>query len=149
MTPGHPAEPRRASDERGSMTLELAVLAPALLLLVGLLIVGGRVAIATGSVDAAARDAARTASIARTPDQARAQATSTATGILAAQGLRCATTTVEVGTSGFAVPVGQPAQVSATVTCRVDLADLALPGLPGSRTVTAAATSPIDTYRER
>jgi hypothetical protein len=29
------------------------------------------------------------------------------------------------------------------------LADLALPGFPGSRTVTASAVSPLDTYRER
>ena len=135
--------------ERGSMTLELAVLAPALLLLVGLLIIGGRVAIATGSVEAAARDAARTASIARTPAQARSDATSTATTTLTAQGLQCSTTTVDVSTAGFAVPVGQPAQVSARVTCQVALADLVLPGLPGTRAVTGAATSPLDTFRER
>ena len=135
--------------ERGSMTLELAVLAPALLLLVGLLIIGGRVAIATGSVEAAARDAARTASIARTPAQASTDATATATTTLTAQGLQCSNTTVEVTTAGFAVPVGQPAQVSATVTCQVALADLALPGLPGTRLVIGAATSPLDTFRER
>jgi Flp pilus assembly protein TadG len=135
--------------ERGSMTLELAVLAPALLLLVGLLIVGGRVAIATGSVEAAARDAARTASIARTPTQARTHAMATATTTLAAQALQCSTTTVDVTTAAFAVAVGQPAQVGATVTCQVALADLALPGLPGTRTVTGSATSPLDTYRER
>ena len=137
------------TGERGSMTLELAVLAPALLLLVGLLIVGGRVAIATGSVESAARDAARTASIARTPAQASADATSTATTTLASQDLQCATTTVDVTTAGFAVPVGQPAQVSATVTCQVTMADLALPGLPGTRAVSGSATSPLDTYRER
>ena len=38
---------------------------------------------------------------------------------------------------------------TATVACVVNLADLSLPGVPGTRTVTATATSPIDTYRER
>lgn len=140
---------RRAGGERGSLTLELTVLAPALLLLVGLLIVGGRVAIAGGSVEAAARDAARTASIARSPGEARTQGTATVISTLTSQGLRCSATTVHVSTAGYSVPVGQPAQVTATVTCRVALADIALPGIPGARTVTASATSPLDTYRER
>ena len=56
---------------------------------------------------------------------------------------------VALDVAGFAVPVGLPAQVMATVTCVVALADLALPGFPGSRTVTATAVSPLDTYRER
>ena len=41
------------------------------------------------------------------------------------------------------------AQVTATVTCKVDVADLAIPGLPGTRTITATASSPVDAYRER
>ena len=52
-------------------------------------------------------------------------------------------------TTGFATPVGTPATVSATVTCVVELSDLALPGVPGTRTVTVTVTSPLDTYRER
>ncbi len=34
-------------------------------------------------------------------------------------------------------------------TCKVDVADLAIPGLPGTRTITATASSPVDAYRER
>ena len=140
---------RRVPGERGSLTLEFAVLAPGLLLLMGLLIVGGRVAIAGGSVQGAARDAARTASIARGAAEAQREGAASASESLARQGLRCSATTVDVATAGFAVPVGQPAHVRVDVTCRVELADLALPGLPGSRTVEASATSPIDSYRER
>jgi hypothetical protein len=51
-------------------------------------------------------------------------------------------TTVTVDTAGFAAPVGTPATVTATVRCVVNLADLAVPGVPGTRTVTATATSP-------
>jgi hypothetical protein len=68
---------------------------------------------------------------------------------LAEQDLQCSSVQVDVETAGFAVPVGLPAHVRATVTCVVRLSDLALPGFPGSRTVTATAVSPLDTYRER
>ena len=131
------------------MSLELVVRAPALLLLVGLLAVAGRVTLAGGTVEQAALDAARTASVSRTPAAARSVALATATQTLSASGLTCTQVTVEVNTGGFAVPVGLPATVSATVRCPVRLGDLGLPGLPGSRTVTATATSPLDTYRER
>ena len=53
-----------------------------------------------------------------------------------------------VSTNGFAVEVGQAAAVSAEVSCAVPLSDLGLPGT-GSITVTEAATSVLDTYRER
>ena len=137
------------AGERGSAALEAAVGVPAFLLFVGLIIFAGRVAIATQAVDAAAADAARTASIARTPTSAASDAKATATSSLTAQHVNCTSMTVTVDTSGFAAPVGTPATVTATVRCNLDLADLALPGVPGARAVTATAHSPVDTYRER
>jgi Flp pilus assembly protein TadG len=139
----------RRRDERGVVTLEFVVLTPVLIALLGLLVMAGRVAIASNSVQAAADEAARSASISRTASAARSGAEAGARRSLARQDLRCATVRVEVDTGGFATPVGLPARVSATVTCVVQLADLALPGFPGSRTVTATAVSPLDTYRER
>ncbi len=139
----------RRRDERGVATLEFVVLTPVLIALLGLLVMAGRVAIASNSVQAAADEAARSASISRTASAARSGAEAGARRSLARQDLRCATVRVEVDTGGFATPVGLPARVSATVTCVVQLADLALPGFPGSRTVTATAVSPLDTYRER
>ena len=140
---------RRRVDERGTVTLEFVVLAPVLLALLGLLIMAGRVAIASNSVESAADEAARSASISRTAAGARSAAEDGARRSLAEQDLECASMQVDVDTGGFAVPVGLPAQVRTTVTCVVRLADLALPGFPGSRTVTATAVSPLDTYRER
>jgi Flp pilus assembly protein TadG len=140
---------RPLRGDTGSATLELVVWAPGLLLLLGLLAVAGRVTTAQGAVEQAAVDAARTASVARTPGEARAAAQATAGATLSESALHCTALTVAVDASGFAVPVGQPATVTATVTCPVRLADLALPGLPGSRTVTARASSPLDTFRER
>ena len=135
--------------ERGSAALEAAIGLPAFMLFVALVILGGRLAIAAQAVDSAAAQAARTASIARTAGDADANARTAAAYSLADQNLQCVSTTVTLDTTGFSAPVGTAATVTATVRCVVNLADLALPGVPGTRTVTATATSPVDTFRER
>jgi Flp pilus assembly protein TadG len=56
-----------ARREAGSATVELALLAPGLLLLAGLIVLGGRVVLAGGSVEQVAAAAARQASLARDP----------------------------------------------------------------------------------
>ena len=140
---------RHQRGDRGAVTLEFVVVAPALLALLGLLVMAGRVAIASNSVESAADEAARSASISRTAAGARVAAGEGARRSLSGQGLQCSAVRVDVDTAGFGVPVGLPAQVRATVTCVVRLSDLALLGFPGSRTVTATAVSPLDTYRER
>ena len=136
-------------EDDGSASLEFVILTPALLALLGLLILAGRVAVAGNSVEQAADEAARSASISRTASGARSAAEDGARRALAEQALRCSTLTVALDTSGFRVPAGTPAQVRASVTCIVRLSDLAVPGFPGSRTVSATAVSPLDTYRER
>ena len=113
-------------DDRGSVTLELAILTPALILLLGLVALAGRV-----------------------EGAARAVATETVQRELDAQGLRCAPSTVAVDTAGFDAPLGDPATVTVTTSCTVTMSDLDVPGLPGSRTLTGQATSPIDRYRTR
>ncbi len=134
--------------QAGSITLELVILTPAVIFLLLLVYAAGRTSSADAAVAAAARDAARQASIARTQSTAQANALASARAALAQDGLGCSPT-VTVNTAGFAVPVGQPATVSAVVTCTVHLSDLLLPGLPGSKTVQAAYTSPLDPYRSR
>lgn len=131
------------------MVIETVILAPAFMLFVALIFMAGRMTIAQQAVEAAANDAARSASIARTQGEAEASASSNATFTLNNQQLDCVATTVTVDTTGFSAPVGTPAQITATVSCEVPLSDLALPGVPGSRTVTATVRSPIDTYRGR
>jgi hypothetical protein len=142
---------RPLSDEsdRGSSTLELAVLAPVLLVVIALLVAAGRVQLAGGSVESAARDAARQASIARTPQAAQTAALAAARTTLSHDGLDCQPLTVTVDTAGFATPIGHPAAVHARVSCTVALGDIALPGLPGSHLMHATASSPIDPYRSR
>ena len=139
---------RDSGRERGSATLEAVIGVPAFMLFVLLIIAAGRIALARQAVEASAAEAARSASIARTKHQAADGASGAATS-LRNQGVRCTSQRVDIDTSGFAAPVGTPAKVTATVTCIADLSDLSIPGLPGSRTITATMSSPIDTYRER
>ena len=139
----------RLRGERGSVTLEAVILIPAFLLFVALVIAAGRVAVARQGVQTAAAEAARQASIARTAGEATAKAQTGAQQTLADQQLQCLSSSVVTDTSGFAAPVGTPASVSATVTCQVDLAGVAIPGLPGSLTITASFQSPLDTFRGR
>lgn len=139
----------RTRNERGSASVEAVIGVPAFLLLVGLLVLGGRQAIAQQAVQAAASDAARAASIARTATTARTDASTVARHSLANQDLDCATATVTVDTAAFATEVGTPGQVSATVTCALRLDDIGLPGVSGTKTITATMSSPLDTYRGR
>jgi Flp pilus assembly protein TadG len=134
--------------DRGNAALELVILAPVILFFLGLMIAAGRTSIAQGSVDAAARDAARQASISRTPAAAQTAALASARTALGQDAIDCAPI-VTVDVAGFEVPVGEPAQVTARVTCRVSLSDLLVPGMPGSRTLKATFTSPLDPYRGR
>jgi Flp pilus assembly protein TadG len=140
---------RRLQTERGSAVIEAVIGVPALMLFVGLIVFAGRVAIANQAVGSAATEAARSASISRTQHQATDTARATAAQALSNQKVNCVRVTVDVDTSGFSAPVGTPASIRATVTCVVNLSDLSVPGVPGTRTVSASMTSPLDTYRER
>jgi Flp pilus assembly protein TadG len=145
-----PAPPRHCGKasrgrEGGSATLELVILTPGLLLVIALLIGVGRTQHAHQALEAAARDAARQASLARTPTQAHTAATTSALAALDREGLACSPS-VTVDTAGLHRPVGSQAAVSAEVTCRLPLSAL-MPGLPGSTQITSRFTSPIDPYR--
>jgi Flp pilus assembly protein TadG len=149
-TAGRPEEPgQRAGGEHGNAALELLILAPIMLALIGLVIAAGRTLVAQGSVDAVARDAARQASISLTPFAARQAALASAYAALRADGLGCRPVVTLDLAKGFGAPLGQPAQVSASVTCTVRLSDLLVPGVPGTSTLSARFTSPIDPYRAR
>jgi len=132
--------------EEGNAALELVVLAPVILFLLGLMIAAGRTSIAQGSVDAAARDAARQASISLTLGAAQAAAQSSAQAALSQDGLDCRPT-VHIFTHNFGEQFG--ASITAIVRCRVPLSDLVVPGLPGSRMLSYSFTSPLDPFRER
>lgn len=140
----------RRRDERGSaVAIESVLLVPAIMLMAALIAAGFRITVAEDAVENIAGAGARAASIARTAGQAKQDAQSVANSSLATSGLQCAPSSVQVNTAGFAVPVGQPASVSVTISCRAPLADLLVPGLGGSRLLEATSSSPLDTYRSR
>lgn len=138
----------RRRDERGSAAVEIVLLAPMLGALVLVVIFGGRLALARQTVQAAAADAARAASIARSAGEAERSATRIAQATMSNQGVACATTAIEVDTSGFRQPSGTSASTSVTITCDVATADLSLP-LPGTTRVSATSSSELDLFRGR
>lgn len=142
-----PGTSRRS--ERGAAALEFAIIVPALGLLIAVMIGGARIWFAHTTLEQIAGTAARSATLATNPATARANADRIARDQARTAGLNCVGMQVEVDTSGFQVPVGQPAQVRVNVSCAVPLADLILPGWPGSWELRTESGSALDRYRRR
>jgi Flp pilus assembly protein TadG len=123
--------------------VELTVVVPLLVMLLLFVVLCGRLVSAQLDLDAAAHGAARAASIARTPAAANAAARRTALDTLVARGVTCRQPRITVDTGGLR-PGGV---VTVTVACTVPLSDLTLLAVPGSRTESSTATSPIDRWR--
>ncbi|MFC5148941.1 TadE/TadG family type IV pilus assembly protein [Streptomyces aureoversilis] len=139
----------RARRDDGALSLEAMILLPLLILVVCLIIAFGRIQAAGNVVDTAARNASRAASLERSGGAGSAAGERVAQDVLSHQGLPCTSVTVSISTAGFAARLGDPSVTTATVSCTVRLSDIGMPGLPGSKTLTANFTSPIDTYRQR
>lgn len=137
----------KPTDEQGSASLELAILAPVIIALLLMLVAFGRTASATSHVDGAAYATARAASIERSSTSAQASANTTARDYLDQRGLTCQPQVIDIDTSGFARAVGQRAQVQVTISCTVPMSEITGVLPFGSRTFTATAVSPIDSYR--
>lgn len=133
---------RARPDERGTMTVELVLFVPVLFALLAFLVGLGRAADARGRLTGAVRDAARAASLAPTPTAAAQAAQDTALANLSGAGLECRDPQVSTDTASF-TPGGT---VRVTIRCGLDLSALVVSGLPGSTTLTADATAPLDTY---
>lgn len=135
-------------NERGNAAIEVVILAPAFILIAAWIVAYARVALAEDAVAGSAGAAARAASLERNAGSARDAAKQIADGNLTSRGLRCTSTSLQVDTSQFALPVGQKAEVTVTLACTVPFGDLGLP-ISGSRTITKTSSVPLDTYRER
>lgn len=135
-------------DERGSAHLEVVLIAPVMIVVLGLVLTWSRIAIAQDAVTSAAGAAARAAALERTPGAATSVGTAMAQATMTSRDLKCSSTTVTINTAGFHTAVGQKSSVSATVTCVVALGDLSLPSSV-NKTITRTASVPLDTYRGR
>ncbi|MDR0959744.1 MAG: pilus assembly protein [Propionibacteriaceae bacterium] len=139
---------RSARRERGSATIELVTVAPAVLLLLALVVLAGQIALARQSVTMAAFDAARSGSLSADASSAETAAHEAARTSLSQRGVEC-DPSIAVDASGFRLAPGVQGYVTVALSCRVALDAVALPGAPGMITLTAEARSPVDLYRSR
>lgn len=124
-------------DERGSMAVEVVILAPVLLAFAMLVVAGGRYVGVEGDIQAAARDAARAASLEDTRGEAEQAARSTVAASLDRQGC----------TTAFNANWQPDGTVSVVVGCDVPWGDLGLIGVPSSVRVEAESHVRLDPYR--
>ncbi|AJC52789.1 hypothetical protein [Streptomyces sp. 769] len=136
-------------QDRGTYTLETVICVAVLIPFLGLLAAYGLAGIFDNSVEGAANSAARAASQAADADIAQARGQAAAEAALRQQDRNCTSRSIRIDTSDFAAPAGQAASVTATVTCTIPLSQLTVPGLPGSKTLTATAISVVDQYADR
>lgn len=135
--------------QRGSLTVEFAIMVPAMVLLFGVVIGGARTWLARSNVEHVAGAAARAVSLERSAGEAPAVARTLATRQASASGMRCEPLSVDVDASALSQPAGTAGRIVAVVHCRTPLADIVVPGWPGSVDIAASAEAVVDTYRER
>ena len=135
-------------DERGSAAIEAAIGIPAFALFVALIIFGGRTATTHEALQSAAADAARSASLARDAQTARTAAREAAVSSIDNQQIGCSHVDVTVDTADFTKQPGVAGAVEVSISCRLDLSDLTIPGVQGSRVISATMSSPLDTWRQ-
>ena len=140
---------RPHADDRGAASVEVVLLVPMILLVIGLMFAGWRLWAARSATQQAAQAAARAASIARSGADASGRADQVARSNLAALGAPCDTSSVATDVSAFSLAPGVEGWINVSVTCQLGFADLVLPGMPGHLQVTGEAAERLDTFRER
>jgi Flp pilus assembly protein TadG len=139
--------------ERGSMAVEFVIAAPALVLLLLLVSAGGQWLNLTGDVSAAARDAVRAASLARTFDAAQTGAQTEAaqdlSGVCGGGGPTTSIQLIQGGAQVGAGDFGTAQEVEVTVSCVASLGVFRAIGFPVSQTFTGTAAAPLDPFEDR
>jgi Flp pilus assembly protein TadG len=133
---------RRAQrDDRGSITVELVVLAPVFALLLVFVVSVGRIQAGRADVEGAARSAARTITLSRHPHAAAQTARAAAASTLEVGSPTCQSMRWDAQVDEAAATV--------SISCNVSLSHAGLLPLPGSYTVSATSTEVLDRHRER
>lgn len=127
--------------ERGSMSVEVVLMVPILVMFLLLVLAGGRYVTVRADIESAARDAARAASFERSQSEAYSAAYAAAN----ASDVDDRFSACEVSNIDGAFEAGGVVEV--TVRCRVSNDGLGLVGLTGSRDFEATSSAPIDRYR--
>jgi len=131
----------RCRGDRGSAEIEIPLAVMGLLLVLMLIVGGLRISNMNGDVQSAAHAGARAAAAERDIGSAQAAARRVVSNALAESGVGCPAPSVSV--SGDL----DGGLVTVSVTCTVSLADVALAGFPGSRTVSVSAVELTDQLR--
>jgi Flp pilus assembly protein TadG len=126
--------------ERGSATIEVALLAPVFTMLLALVVLVGRVESSRADIEGVADGAARAISLSRSPRAAVASAKSEAESSLRVGSSTCRA-------MGWVAEVS-PGSVTVTVACTIDLSAASILPVPSHYTVRATATEVIDRFRE-
>lgn len=150
-----PGLPRlRSREDRGTATIEMLFIVPALLVILNLVITCGRVVIVHSAVREAAQSAARSGSLARDPDTAYGNALTANSAVIIRNGLHCESgrsfaddASAFLNQPGSSASVGAGSFYATTVTCKIPLLKLPGFGSAGSVTVSYSALSPVDPYR--
>ena len=132
--------------------VELVALVPVLAVLLLFVVFCGRVTITRLEVQRAARDAARAASIALTRDDAASALEATLADNLGPRAPQCRHDPVDF--SAIAADDGQPGDwdsgvITLRLICTIPTDDLGLLGINTTKTFTATAVEPVDTWRSR
>lgn len=131
---------RRGDRERGSISVELVILAPLFGILLLAVVVVGRVQNSRADIEGAARSAARDLSISRDPTAAVGRVRTEISQM------------VDVGSPGCQTMSFTPEitaeSVTVTIACVADLQDASILPVPGQMTLSATATEIIDQFRE-
>jgi Flp pilus assembly protein TadG len=135
--------PTTHRTDTGSMTVELVVLTPVLFLLALMMLVFGRVSAAQQQVTESARAGAQAAAVQPTKAAAQYAAVLSAVYGYTDRAHLCPDAQISTNVGNFVAG----GSVSVTVVCHVALSDLSIPGVPGTTTVQATASAPIDPYR--
>lgn len=131
------------TGDRGSVAVEAAVIAPALIVLMLLVVFAGRVSQLDAAVQRAASEASRAASLEAGPDAAAEAAETTAQANLDSNAVPCTNLQIDTDTSNFR-PGGS---VTVDIRCTANMSDVALLGVPGERSFRSTSTEIVDRFR--
>ena len=135
--------------DRGAIAVEVVLLVPLVVLVLGMIVAGWRVWAARQGVEAAAQAGARSASLQSNGTRAAEMAEMVAAMNLETLRVPCLSSATSVNVDDFVLPAGTVSHVEVEVACRVTFSDLLLPGTPGSMTVSSRAIERLDTFAER
>lgn len=142
----------RRSGEDGVTTAEALVIAPVLFALILFMVFLGRVATTQQLVQRTARDAARSASLALTRDDAAYAVDATLTEALGHLRPACHLMPVDysaIGQDNGLANDWDQGTIQVRLTCDIKTDDLGLLAIPATKTFTAIATEPVDNWRSR